>query len=116
MKIAEINYNQVVRFHEYESVESAYADYFTKNITLVEAPPDVRIGWGYDGTNGVFIKPSADGHYYYENGETWLLIPNDQTSDAILKIINTQRKEANNDIIQEEIDRYTLSLLNEGVI
>ena len=117
MRIAEINYNQVVNIRtDIDSLEVAYRDYYAKNILLVEAPDEVLVGWGYDEENKAFIQPSADGMVYCADGEHWLLLPDGLTQEQIVADIRDSRIRQNQDIIDYSIDKYTLELIGEGVL
>ena len=115
MRIAEINYNQVVIIRtDIESLEVAYEKYYTKDILLVEAPEEVLVGWGYDGEN--FIQPSADGMTYCVEGEHWMLLPDGMTQEQIIADIRNSRIAANQDICDYVIDQYTMELVEGGIL
>lgn len=115
MRIAEINYSQVVTIRtDIESLEVAYRDYYAPDIVLAEAPEEVLVGWGYDGEN--FIKPSAEGMVYYADGDHWMLLPDGMTQDEIIADIRNSRIQANQDIVDYSIDEYTKELMEAGVL
>ena len=117
MRIAEINYNQVVTIRtDIESLEVAYRDYYASNILLVEAPEEVLVGWGYDEENNQFIKPSAEGMVYYADGEHWMLLPDGLTQEEIIADIRNTRIRQNQDIVDYSIDQYTQELIESGVL
>ena len=117
MRIAEINYNQVVNIRtDIESLEVAYRDYYASNILLVEATDEVLVGWGYDEDNKTFIQPSADGMVYCADGENWMLLPDGLTQEQIIDDIRNSRIRQNQDIIDYSIDKYTEELLVKGVL
>lgn len=117
MRIAEIDYNQVVNIRtDIESLEVAYRDYYASNIKLVEAPDEVLVGWGYDEENEQFIQPSAEGMVYCVDGEHWMLLPDGLTQEEIIADIRNSRIKQNQDIIDYSIDQYTLELVESGVL
>lgn len=117
MRIAEINYNQVVNTRtDIESIEVAYRDYYSEEISLVEAPTEVLVGWGYDEENNQFIKPSAEGMVYCVDGDHWTLLPEGLTQEAIIADIRNSRIRQNQDIVDYSIDSYTQELLESGVL
>lgn len=117
MRIAEINYNQVLAIRtDIESLEVAYRDYYASNISLKEAPDEVLVGWGYDKENNQYIQPSADGMTYYAEGEHWMLLPDGLTQEQIIEDIRNSRIKQNQDIVDYSIDKYTMELVTEGVI
>ena len=117
MRIAEINYNQVVNIRtDIESIEVAYRDYYASNILLKEAHDEVLVGWGYDEENNQYIQPSAEGMTYYAEGEYWMLLPDGLTQEQIVADIRDSRIKQNQDIVEYSIDKYTMELIAEGVI
>ena len=117
MRIAEINYNQVVNIRtDIESIEVAYRDYYASNILLKEAHDEVLVGWGYDEENNQYIQPSAEGMTYYAEGEYWMLLPDGLTQEQIVADIRDSRIKQNQDIGDYSIDKYTMELIAEGVI
>lgn len=117
MRIAEINYNQVVNIRtDIESIEVAYRDYYASNILLKEAHDEVLVGWGYDEENNQYIQPSAEGMTYYAEGEYWMLLPDGLTQEQIVADIRDSRIKQNQDIVYYSIDKYTMELIAEGVI
>ena len=117
MRIAEINYNQVVNIRtDIESIEVAYRDYYASNILLKEAHDEVLVGWGYDEENNQYIQPSAEGMTYYAEGEYWMLLPDGLTQEQIVADIRDSRIKQNQDIADYSIDKYTMELIAEGVI
>ena len=117
MRIAEINYNEVVNIRtDIESLEVAYKDYYASNVLLVKATDDVLVGWGYDEENKKFIKPSADGMTYYSDGDYWMLLPDGLTQEQIVEDIRNSRIKQNQDIVDYSIDQYTLELIKRGVL
>jgi hypothetical protein len=117
MRIAEINYNQVVNIRtDIESIEVAYRDYYASNILLTEAHDEVLVGWGYDEENNQYIQPSAEGMTYYAEGEYWMLLPDGLTQEQIVADIRDSRIKQNQDIVDYSIDKYTMELIAEGVI
>lgn len=117
MRIAEINYNQVVNIRtNIVNLEEAYQDFYAENVLLVEAPDEVLVGWGYDEENHVFVKPSAEGMVYCAEGEHWMLLPDGLTQEQIVADIRDSRIKQNQDIVDYSIDKYTMELIAEGVI
>lgn len=117
MRIAEINYNQVVNIRtDIESIEVAYRDYYASNILLKEAHDEVLVGWGYDEENNQYIQPSAEGMTYYAEGEYQMLLPDGLTQEQIVADIRDSRIKQNQDIVDYSIDKYTMELIAEGVI
>lgn len=117
MRIAEINYNQVVNIRtDIVNLEEAYQDFYAENVLLVEAPDEVLVGWGYDEENHVFVKPSAEGMVYCAEGEHWMLLPDGLKQEQIVADIRDSRIKQNQDIVDYSIDKYTMELIAEGVI
>lgn len=117
MRIAEINYNQVVNIRtDIASLEEAYNEFYAENVLLVEAPDEVLVGWGYDEENHAFIKPSAEGMVYCTDGDNWMLLPDGLTQEQIIEDIRSSRIKQNQDIVDYSIDQYTMELVAEGVI
>ena len=117
MRIAEINYNQVVNIRtDMGSIEVAYRDYYASNILLKEAHDEVLVGWGYDEENNQYIQPSAEGMTYYAEGEYWMLLPDGLTQEQIVADIRDSRIKQNQDFVDYSIDKYTMELIAEGVI